>query len=207
MAGWFNVRDKCESAGSPTLFYCTCFEVYELRRKYKDQSIDHFKPLHTFAQLPNTDSIPFLASFHILTDFENWFRFLMLDENVSTATDQPDSRAVGRPTCNPKQTMKLAPHSRQWNFLRAQIITSGCACKWFGEVRRAVRGLESQWWVPAGQKGANSLVWGPGPLVQGFQGWVGKSWNAPRIHAQAKLSIHLAYWYATDVLGILSSKP
>eukprot|EP00983_Pelagomonas_calceolata_P123564 1161022-Pelagomonas_calceolata.AAC.1 len=26
-----------------------------------------------------------------------WFQFLMLDENVSPAADQPDSRAVGQP--------------------------------------------------------------------------------------------------------------
>eukprot|EP00983_Pelagomonas_calceolata_P024379 766962-Pelagomonas_calceolata.AAC.1 len=31
---------------------------------------DLYKSLHTFAQLPNTCFIPFLASFHIITDPE-----------------------------------------------------------------------------------------------------------------------------------------
>jgi len=52
------------------LFYCDCFELCELRRKYKDLFIDLFKPLHTFAQLPNTDFVPFLASFHVVTNLE-----------------------------------------------------------------------------------------------------------------------------------------
>eukprot|EP00983_Pelagomonas_calceolata_P028611 895838-Pelagomonas_calceolata.AAC.1 len=41
--------------------------------------------------------IPFLASFHILTGSENWFRYFMLDEIVSPAADQLDSWAVGQP--------------------------------------------------------------------------------------------------------------
>eukprot|EP00983_Pelagomonas_calceolata_P037838 1136537-Pelagomonas_calceolata.AAC.9 len=49
-----------------------CFEFCELHtgRKHKDLFIDLFKPLRTFAQLPNADFIPFLASFHFLTDLE-----------------------------------------------------------------------------------------------------------------------------------------
>eukprot|EP00983_Pelagomonas_calceolata_P013580 435026-Pelagomonas_calceolata.AAC.1 len=52
------------------LFYCNCFEVCKLHRKYKDLFIDLFKPLHIAAQLPDADFIPFLANFHILTDLE-----------------------------------------------------------------------------------------------------------------------------------------
>jgi len=52
------------------LFYCKCCELCELRRKCKDIFIGLFKPLHTFAQLPNTDLVPFLVSIHILTDFD-----------------------------------------------------------------------------------------------------------------------------------------
>eukprot|EP00983_Pelagomonas_calceolata_P068773 1150069-Pelagomonas_calceolata.AAC.1 len=75
--GGLNVCDKCECAevqdAIHALFYCNCFEVCELRRKYKDLLIDPFKPLHAFAWLPHTDCIPFLASFH----------------KVSPAADQP----------------------------------------------------------------------------------------------------------------------
>jgi len=67
--GGSNVCDKCECAEVQdeihALFYCNCFEVCELRRKYKDLFFNLFKPLHTFAQLQNTDLIPFLASLHI----------------------------------------------------------------------------------------------------------------------------------------------
>eukprot|EP00983_Pelagomonas_calceolata_P042570 1138553-Pelagomonas_calceolata.AAC.1 len=52
------------------LFYCNCFEVCELRRKYKDLFVYLFEPLHTFARLPNTDCIPFMASSHIINDPE-----------------------------------------------------------------------------------------------------------------------------------------
>eukprot|EP00983_Pelagomonas_calceolata_P025686 805236-Pelagomonas_calceolata.AAC.3 len=41
----------------------------------------------------------------------------MLDENVSPAVDQPDSRAVGKPPCNPNPTKlarKLHAHSVQY---------------------------------------------------------------------------------------------
>eukprot|EP00983_Pelagomonas_calceolata_P069180 1150280-Pelagomonas_calceolata.AAC.1 len=48
---------------------CVNFAV-ELRRKYKDLFVDLSKPLHTFARLPITDFIPFLASFHIITNPE-----------------------------------------------------------------------------------------------------------------------------------------
>eukprot|EP00983_Pelagomonas_calceolata_P134074 1162023-Pelagomonas_calceolata.AAC.5 len=75
-------------------------------------------PLHAFAWLPSTDFIPLLASFHNVTDLEvnaflnqglytfskicqNLFQTLILDENVSPAADQPESRAVGQPPCNP----------------------------------------------------------------------------------------------------------
>eukprot|EP00983_Pelagomonas_calceolata_P025466 800693-Pelagomonas_calceolata.AAC.1 len=68
--GGSNVCDKCGSAEvqdkKRVLFYYNCCELCELHRKYKNLSIDLFKPLHTFAQLPNSDFIPFLASFHIL---------------------------------------------------------------------------------------------------------------------------------------------
>eukprot|EP00983_Pelagomonas_calceolata_P057562 1145119-Pelagomonas_calceolata.AAC.5 len=93
------------------MFYCNCFEVCKLCRKHKDIFIDALKPLHAFARLPDADFIPFSASSHILTDLEinqcfsklrlvqvfnfcqNWFQFLMLDENVSPAADQPESGA------------------------------------------------------------------------------------------------------------------
>ena len=72
--GGSNICDKCECAEvqdeKHVLFYCNCLEMCELRRKYKDLFIDLFKPLHIFAQLPNTDFIPFLASYHVLTDPE-----------------------------------------------------------------------------------------------------------------------------------------
>eukprot|EP00983_Pelagomonas_calceolata_P036164 1131456-Pelagomonas_calceolata.AAC.1 len=45
--GGSDVCDKCESAEVQgekyALFYCNCFEVCELRRKYKDLFIDLFK--------------------------------------------------------------------------------------------------------------------------------------------------------------------
>eukprot|EP00983_Pelagomonas_calceolata_P086054 1156675-Pelagomonas_calceolata.AAC.5 len=69
-----SICDECECAEvqdkKHVLFYCSCFEVCKLHRKYKDLSIDLFKPLHTFAQLPGADFIPFLASFYVLTDLE-----------------------------------------------------------------------------------------------------------------------------------------
>uniref|UniRef100_A0A7S3VU70 Reverse transcriptase zinc-binding domain-containing protein n=1 Tax=Dunaliella tertiolecta TaxID=3047 RepID=A0A7S3VU70_DUNTE len=72
--GGSNICDKCGCAEvqdeKHVLFYCNCCELCELRRKYKDLFIDLFKPLHTFAQLPNTDFVPFLASFHVVTNLE-----------------------------------------------------------------------------------------------------------------------------------------
>jgi len=72
--GGSNICDMCGCAEvqdeKHVLFYCNCYELCELRRKYKGLFIDLFKPLHAFAQLPSTDFIAFLASFQILTDFE-----------------------------------------------------------------------------------------------------------------------------------------
>eukprot|EP00983_Pelagomonas_calceolata_P092182 1157635-Pelagomonas_calceolata.AAC.2 len=55
--------------------------------------------LHMWAHAQNSS-----ASFRILTDVENWF--LMLDENVSPATNQPDSRPI---PCNPLGTCSESP--------------------------------------------------------------------------------------------------
>eukprot|EP00983_Pelagomonas_calceolata_P074702 1152658-Pelagomonas_calceolata.AAC.4 len=68
-------------------------------------SWQHAAPGH---QLLNADFNPFLASFRILTDLEinalqnqGSIGFnLMLDENISSAADQPESRAVFPPPCN-----------------------------------------------------------------------------------------------------------
>eukprot|EP00983_Pelagomonas_calceolata_P088000 1157094-Pelagomonas_calceolata.AAC.1 len=42
-------------------------------------------------------AILFLTHRNVPECGENWFQYLMLEENVSPAADQPDSRAVGQP--------------------------------------------------------------------------------------------------------------
>eukprot|EP00983_Pelagomonas_calceolata_P028633 896519-Pelagomonas_calceolata.AAC.6 len=115
--GGFNVCDKCECAKAQdevhALFYCNCFEVCELGRKYKDLFIDLSKQSHTSARLPNTDFIPFLVSFHIITDPEiNAF----LDQ--ASSADQPDSRAVSQLPCNPCDRIPISIEEKRIPRLR-----------------------------------------------------------------------------------------
>lgn len=66
--------DKCECGEvqdeKHVLFFCKCAEVCELRKKYRDLFEDFFKPLHAFAQRPDSGFIPFLACHHSITDSE-----------------------------------------------------------------------------------------------------------------------------------------
>ena len=52
------------------LFYCKCKEVCELRTEHKDLFVDLFRPLHAFTRPSNTEFIPFLACFQVMTDPE-----------------------------------------------------------------------------------------------------------------------------------------
>eukprot|EP00983_Pelagomonas_calceolata_P074733 1152673-Pelagomonas_calceolata.AAC.1 len=95
--GGSKVCVKCENAEvqdeTHALFYCNCFEVCELRRKYKDCFfINLLMPLHTFARLPITDNIPLLAK--LVTIF---------DAGWGSSTSSRSARVSGcRPIpCNP----------------------------------------------------------------------------------------------------------
>eukprot|EP00983_Pelagomonas_calceolata_P042625 1138578-Pelagomonas_calceolata.AAC.1 len=71
-----------------TFFLRLCFRSAALVGGYSDVT----SPYLTL-QASNTDSVHFLARFHIIAHFE----FLMLVENVTPVANQPESWAVGQP--------------------------------------------------------------------------------------------------------------
>eukprot|EP00967_Tisochrysis_lutea_P092071 scaffold132525_cov17-Tisochrysis_lutea.AAC.1 len=52
-----------------------------------------------FHQAPDRNTTTIMLDLLSQKSFQskNWFQFFMLDENVSPAADQPESRAVGQP--------------------------------------------------------------------------------------------------------------
>eukprot|EP00983_Pelagomonas_calceolata_P023271 732981-Pelagomonas_calceolata.AAC.1 len=62
--------------------------------------------------------------------FENWFQFLMLDENVTPAADQPESRAVGQPplqaNAEKHRALSLHAHTLRVETALRQEHTSEC---------------------------------------------------------------------------------